>query len=461
MRRTLLPLAIAAIAAAVPGQLWSNPFETNPTANRPTIRRTGAMAFDGTANRMILYGGVSPTPSQILSETWAYNGTWTLLNPPGGAVPRWGHQLVRDTALNRLITFGGRAPTISSLANDTYAWTGSAWTVVPTPTAPQARFRYGLAYDSRRARVVLFGGRGLTEVYDDVWEFDGASWSEIATAVSPPPREDLVMAYDPGLNRTVVFGGYDPATDTLLGDTWEWNGSTWQERQPTLAPSPRFRAAAAFDAVRQRLVMYGGFDGTNIVQETWEYIGGTWTLVAAGGSVFATEQYCGYDQQRRRTVTFGGVGSSFSTETWEFVGGTAGALGTYGTGCPTSVGIAFPTTAAVATIGQNYTIDWMNLPVTTSEAYVGYGVSNVLAFGVLPLPIDLGMIGYAGCDLWVSPDGVQLVPAAGGTASSSLLIPNTTTLLHVSLYAQLLIPDPFAPNLVGGTSIGARSLIGN
>ena len=80
---------------------------------------------------------------------------------------------------------------------------------------------------------------------------------------------------------------------------------------------------------------------------------------------------------------------------------------------------------------------------------------------MLPLPIDLGLIGYAGCDLWVSPDAVQLVPATGGMASSSLAIPNDNTLLNVSLYAQLLVPDPFAPNAVGGASVGARSLIGN
>jgi hypothetical protein len=462
MRRTLLSLAIAATAASVSAQTlpsWAD--RTGALTVAPSYRRAGAMAFDGTTNRLILYGGVSPAPAQVLGETWAFNGTWTQLNPPGGALPRWGHRLVRNTAQNRLITFGGRSPTISGLANDTYAWTGTAWTLVPSPTAPAARFRYGLAYDTRRNRVVLFGGRGLTTVLGDTWEFDGIAWTEVVTPTSPPPREDMVMAYDPALARTVMFGGYDPDTDTIRGDTWEWSGVNWQEIPITGGPSARFRSAGVFDSIRQRLVMYGGFDGTNVLQETWEYVGGTWTLVPALGSALATEMYAAYDSQRRKTVTFGGVGAAFSNETWEFTGGTAGALGTFGDGCPTSVGIATPTTAAVAKTGQTYTIDWVNLPVTTTAVAVGYGVSNVLAFGSIPLPIDLAIIGYAGCNLLVSPDAVNTVPAAGGVASSSLVIPNDPTLVNVSLYAQLLIPDEFAPNAVGGTSIGTRSLIGN
>lgn len=429
-----------------------------PTTS-PSFRRAGAMAFDGTGNRLILYGGLAPSPAQILGETWAYNGQWTLLTPAGGSLPRWGHRLVRDTTLNRLITFGGRSPTINGLANDTYAWTGSAWTLVPTPTAPAARFRYGMAYDSRRNRVVLFGGRGLTTVLNDTWEFDGVAWLQRTPTSSPPPREDMVMAYDAGLARTVLFGGYDPDTDTLRGDTWEWNGTNWLLRTPDMPPSARFRASAAFDSVRQRIVMYGGFDGTNFTTETWEYVGGTWTLVGAGGSTDCTEMYAGYDSQRRRFTTFGGVGTAFSSQTWEFTGANTGALGSFGAGCATSVGIAVPTTMAVPRINTTYTIDWVNLPLTAPAVIVAHGVSNV-TFGAIPLPFELSILDLAGCNLLVSADLVGVEPALGGMASTTLVIPNTTAFINTSIYSQILIPDAAAPNGVGGASVGARSLIG-
>lgn len=462
MRRTLLPLAIAAAAATVSAQTWLD--KTPSLTTTPSFRRTGAMAFDGTANRLILYGGVAPTPAVILDETWSYNGTlWTKLNPAGGAAARWGHQLVRHTPSNQLITFGGRSPTISGLANDLYAWNGTVWATMPTNAPPPARFRYGMAFDSLRNRIVMFGGRGLTQVFDDTWELEigglSSTWTHVTTANSPPPREDMVMAYDSSLNRTVLFGGYDPATDTLLGDTWEYDGVDWQQRTITNGPSARYRTAAAFDSTRKRIVMYGGFDGTDMAIETWEYVGGAWNLVSAGGSQLATETYNAFDSQRNKFVTFGGVGASFSTETWEFTGANTGALGSFGVACPTSVGVAFPTTLAAPHLNSTYTIDWQNLPLNTPAVITVHGASNVSWSGI-PLPFELSILGLAGCNLLVSGDIVGIDPAAGGFASTSLAIPNTPSLVNTSFFSQILIPDADAANSVGGTSLGARSLIG-
>src|SRR5262245_66245800 len=100
MRYTHVLFAAAAIAASAPSQNCPNPATwgaqnptTAPVGANLSVRRSGAMCFDGNGNRIIMYGGVSPTPSVILNETWAYNGTvWTLLSPLGGAPSRWGHQ---------------------------------------------------------------------------------------------------------------------------------------------------------------------------------------------------------------------------------------------------------------------------------------------------------------------------------------------------------------------------------
>ena len=55
--------------------------------------------------------------------------------------------------------------------------------------------------------------------------------------------------------RVVLFGFvYPPARS----DTWEWDGNTWLERSPTTSPSVRFGHAMAYDAARQRVVLFGG-----------------------------------------------------------------------------------------------------------------------------------------------------------------------------------------------------------
>lgn len=452
-------LALAALAAVVPAQSWVKLTPTSP----PSARRAGAMAFDSTQNRLLAYGGIVPGPATITSETWSWNGTvWTLLNPPGGAPPRWGHQMVRITSINRLLTFGGRSPTISGLANDTYQWTGTAWTLVPTPVSPTARFRYGMAYDSLRNRVVLFGGRTLAGDASDTWEFDGVTWLQVTTAHSPPPREDMVLAFDAPLNRTVLFGGYDSDTDTLLGDTWEYDGIDWQEITATDSPSPRFRAANVYDSVRKRIVVYGGYAANGLQTDTYEYNGSSWTEVNAGsGTLLSTEMYAGYDSTRRKFVTFGGVGNVFGNETWEYTGINSGVFGMFGEGCPTSAGTSEGSVQVLPRINSALAIDWNNIPAATVVVIAIHGFSNTQWSG-LPLPVDLGLIGFTQCNLLVSAEFADpAVVTVPGTVSTSIAIPNDSTLINVPFYSQLLIPDTEAFNGAGGTSRGVRVIFGS
>lgn len=459
MRRISFVLALTALSATLQAQTWT--IRTPTTTASPSMRRAGAMEFDAPANRMIIYGGVTQTPATILGETWGWNGTlWTLLTAANGQ-PRWGHKMVRIPAQNRILTFGGRSPSIAGLANDTAQWTGTAWAAVPTPTSPTARFRYGMAFDSDRVRVVLFGGRSAAGTIGDTWEFDGTTWLQITPATNPPPREEMVLAYDATLKRTILFGGYDPDTDTLLGDTWEWNGTDWRDITPTVPTiTPRFRAASAYDSIRKRIMLYGGFDGTLISTETWEFSGSSWDLVAAGpGSTFATEMYSGYEATRRRMVTFAGVGSSFNNDTWEWngvnatTGATSPIVGMYGEACPTSAGDALASATVAPLIGQTYTLEWTNIPDATPFVLVLHGLS-------LPPPIDLEIIGYSNCSLLVTPDFLDIGVPVAGVASSPFVLPNDLSLVNLAVYSQLVIPDAAAANAVGGTSRAVRAVVG-
>src|SRR5436309_145576 len=94
-------------------------------------------------------------------------------------------------------------------------------------TSLSPRDRHAMAYDSARGRVVLFGGSGL----GDTWEWDGTSWTQRASS-GPPPRYKHAMAYDSARGRVVLFGG-DGAAGPYLADTWEWDGTAWTQRSPS------------------------------------------------------------------------------------------------------------------------------------------------------------------------------------------------------------------------------------
>ena len=432
----------------------------------PTMRRAGAMAFDGVSNRLILYGGTYTSPGQILAETWSFHyvgtvPTWTQLASTTGAPGRWGHQLVRDTLRNRLVTFGGRSPNVSGLANDTWIWNGTAWSALTTPTAPTRRFRYGMCYDSRRDRVVLFGGRTTFATVGDTWEFDGTTWTQQTLSTSPPEREEMVMAFDQSLGQTVVFGGIDSDSFTLLGDTWEYDGTNWRESSPAASPTPRYRSAYCYDSTRQRIVMYGGYDGVQIQTQTFEYTGEAWNPVTVGaGSPYATEMYAGFDPVRNRFVTFGGVGALFNNDTWEYLGLGTAAWNQFGQGCPTSAGIGTISAVTLPRLGTQFTMELGNLPLTSSFVFTAQGFSST-TWNNNPLPFDLTSLGVTGCFLEVAADALLGVVASGGTAQFGFAIPNLPSLLNVAYFAQAFVPDPAAANGFGGMTRPGRGLIGN
>src|SRR5215475_3127545 len=98
---------------------------------------------------------------------------------------------------------------------------------------PQGRVLPAMAYDSTRARVVLFGGNTLQvgiPPLGDTWEWDGQIWIQVSD-IGPSPRSRHAMAYDAGRQRLVLFGGLAGSGDNLvaLGDTWEWSGEYWTQ----------------------------------------------------------------------------------------------------------------------------------------------------------------------------------------------------------------------------------------
>ncbi len=66
--------------------------------------------------------------------------------------------------------------------------------------------------------------------------YDGIDWAQIQPSGNwPPSRIHFGMAYDASRNVVVVFGGFQGGFD-YLGDTWEWDGTQWEEKFPEHSP---------------------------------------------------------------------------------------------------------------------------------------------------------------------------------------------------------------------------------
>ena len=172
--------------------------------------------------------------------------------------------------------------------------------------------------------LVLFGG-GLgnlgAQPLGDTWEFDGTTWTERLTP-GPTPRSRHAMATLGG--RVVLFGGSltGQATVTeLVSDTWTWDGSVWAQATPSSAPSARYAHAMA--TVGDKIILFGGVGGddagpTSHLADTWQWDGSNWTqLMIAGPTARAGHAMVPYGAG---ALLFGGDESGAS-DTWMFANG--------------------------------------------------------------------------------------------------------------------------------------------
>ena len=84
-----------------------------------------------------------------------------------------------------------------------------------------------MVYDIKRGRTIVFGGDGDTGVLGDTWSYDGTTWRKLADT-GPAPRAMGYIAYDAKRDRIVLFGGRKSYPDGDLNDTWEWDGAMWK-----------------------------------------------------------------------------------------------------------------------------------------------------------------------------------------------------------------------------------------
>jgi hypothetical protein len=81
------------------------------------------------------------------------------------------------------------------------------------------------------------------------------------------------MAYDSDRHVVVLFGGQIGFNfgQGVLGDTWEYDGGSWTQ-VPITGPAPRTFVKMVYDSARQRMVLFGGYNGTTTVNDTWELV---------------------------------------------------------------------------------------------------------------------------------------------------------------------------------------------
>jgi hypothetical protein len=222
-----------------------------------------------------------------------------------------------DTHRNRLVLYGGTRAEGESYVNvgETWEWDGSAWRLaVPSADGPGARTVVPLAYDPGRRQMVMYGGAagdwstGEIRLLRDVWTYDGARW---VRAPDGPEAWNARLVYDSRRGEMLlagIAGPFDGGDGPFRVSLWRRRGDAW-----TLADSsgPRIVTTLrpAFDARRGVLVL-PVLEGPDA--GLWEWNGSTWRHVRIGtrpgdGPEPRARYVVAFDEGAGGVMLFGGV----------------------------------------------------------------------------------------------------------------------------------------------------------
>jgi cysteine-rich repeat protein len=305
------------------GQSW-----TVVATTGPDFRYDHAMAYDPRRNRMVVFGGLTDIDTDTgggtsRSDTWEWDGaTWTRVqNDVAQPAPRRGHAMAYDPTRQTILLFGGRNQAGVNLS-DFWEWDGTTWTQIAA-TGPSGRIDHDMVFDLAHSGIFLSGGNGGTETLGDPWVFTAGEWRGFSNRNWPLVLREHAAAYDPLRGRIVMFGGVTAtSTPTREDEVWELVGLGWEHPEPVTRPSSRFQHAMAYDVAARKILVTGGLDPA-LNGQSWHWDGTTWTDVTGGGALAVHSHAMTTDTARNRVVLFGGFdGSNAATDgLWEWDGG--------------------------------------------------------------------------------------------------------------------------------------------
>lgn len=150
-------------------------------------------------------------------------------------------------------------------------------------------------------------------------QLPSSTWVQLNPSKSPSSRNAMVMVYDRVSQKTMLFGGFDGSK--YLNDTWTFDGKNWKKVRVTGAPPARAAASAVYDSKLKQVVLFGGYNG-QYLSDTWLWDGATSTwaeTTAAHRPPAETGPMLFPDPLNGRADEFGGYdGSFFKLGTWRW-----------------------------------------------------------------------------------------------------------------------------------------------
>lgn len=336
------PALLQGIPPLTPSALaydWTN----RSPASGPSPRSYAPMAFDSRSGQVILFGGwggaYGDTP---LNDTWSYDpavNVWTNRSPMTHP-ELFGNGLgtaamVYNSRWDRVIFVGACSsrPCFNPNGTWTYDPTANTWAAMHPSSAPNVSHDFGLTYDARADRVLLFGGATIApHYYYNVvngllaYDYAGDSWTRLSPGDSPSARLGAGLAYAPQADRTILFGGCTDAIRLwpvcrMVNDTWAYDSAVnaWTNQTPATSPPPAVGLPMVYDGLTDRIILFG--QGWGSGNATWSYdiLSNAWAAEhPATSPPPRSAPSMTYDSLDGWVILFGGAHAGLRNDTWAY-----------------------------------------------------------------------------------------------------------------------------------------------
>ncbi len=188
-----------------------------------------AMVYLPDARGVFLFGGW--TGKKVTGETWFWDGEWEKISDDGcGPSPRSAFGMTYNGEHGQVELYGGLW--INGQYADSWAWKNGNWRQLSGPYDNSSLDHHTMFYDSSLRQTLIFGGKDYR--YTLRYETRVMNSSGLVKTLvrdNPSARHSVAIAFDKKRGRGLLFGGkiYFQDEQKPLNDMWIWEAGGWRE----------------------------------------------------------------------------------------------------------------------------------------------------------------------------------------------------------------------------------------
>ncbi len=275
-------------------------------ATLPPCVNEGQIAYQEVNQTVVYTGGVCAN-AVGLDETYEWDGTtWNKITLTATATRVFGAAMAYDS-LRQLTTMFGGTPSVGQPTADTWVYGSQTWFSLSDGTRPSARSLFSFTTDPANNTIWMYGGSDEFTTYSDLWKYQNGEWTQQFIENTPASCITPAASFDTDRNKLVLV--------CATSDVHEFDGSVWTSHtELKTTPPVHTWGTLIYDPTLKKTVLFGGYNGSNYLNETWTWDGTSWNRVSRNPPTARALAAMWYDPTLKKTVIFGGIGRITPTD---------------------------------------------------------------------------------------------------------------------------------------------------